>query len=63
MDLVSLETQEENNMIFRLIQQSEFSRFPLIKTLVVREADGVINNSARQKESCEVSRFGIRPLN
>lgn len=24
MDLVSLETQEENNMIFRLIQQSEY---------------------------------------
>lgn len=25
MDLVSMETQEENNMIFRLIQQSEYN--------------------------------------
>lgn len=25
MDLVSIETQEENNMIFRLIEQSEYS--------------------------------------
>jgi hypothetical protein len=27
MDLISMETQEENNMIFRLIQQSEYYRF------------------------------------
>lgn len=28
MDLVSMETQEENNMIFRLIQQSKKHKFP-----------------------------------
>lgn len=27
MDLVSMETQEENNLIFKLIQQSEFSYY------------------------------------
>lgn len=33
MDLVSIETQEENNLIFRLIQQSEFFHINLLGSL------------------------------